>query len=621
MNIVFKYLHLYNFLSFSDCEIDLNRNGCVLVSGINENPNDNATSNGSGKSSIWDAISWVLTGETIRGCKEIVNIYADDGAYVSLDFNVDSNSYKIIRSKDHSVYKTTLKIFINGEDKSGKGIRDSEKLLLEYLPDLTSDLIGSVIILGQGLPKRFSNNSPSARKEILEKLSKSDFMIDDIKLKLSDRKDYLASALQSVSDKLIQLNTEKNLLEKQNEDLLKKLKNIPNIEQLKINQENLKQQKLELSQQNFKLQEELIQLNSEAAQLSKKIEENNQKSAQIKDIYDKEYRQTIIPFLEEISKLKGEKSFLQSELKRLNNIRDICPTCGQKLAGIHKPDTTHIQQEIAIKEKIISEKLEYKEAQENLLNEKSKSSLEFLENIAYLEKDKAKLLQAIDNTKQNIDKLTISARDVERTIDQINLQIQSYQNNIDTLSHNINDNSKRINELSSEILYNNNEKNTINNSINIINKINTIAIRDFRGFLLTNIIEYINKKAAEYAIEVFNNDKISFSLTGNNINIYYNEKIYENLSGGEKQKIDLIVQFAIRDMLCTYMNFSSSIIVLDEIFDNLDYSSCQNVLNLIFNKLTDINTIYIITHHSDIFIPVDEEITIIKNEKGISRIK
>lgn len=621
MNIVFKYLHLYNFLSFSDCEINLNRNGCVLVSGKNENPNDNAASNGSGKSSIWDAIAWVLTGETIRGCKDIVNIYADDGAYVSLDFDVNNDSYKIIRSKDHSVYKTTLKIFINGEDKSGKGIRDSEKLLLEYLPDLTSELIGSVIILGQGLPKRFSNNSPSARKEILEKLSKSDFMIDDIKLKINNRKDYLVLALQKVNDKLIQLNTEKSIIERQNIELSKKLENIPNIEQLKINQENLEKQRYQQSQQNCKLYTEFIQLDSEVRQLSKEIEENTQKKSQIKDAYDNEYRQTILPLLEEISKLNGEKSSLQTELHRLSNIKDTCPTCGQKLTGVHKPDTTHIQQEVAEKERILSEKLQYKEVQDHILKSRYESDLEALSDISSLENEKTKLLKDADDAKQQIERLSIESRNTERAIDQIQLQIQSYQDNIDEIYRNIDNNDKRIEELNSEILYNNNEKNTIDNSISIINKINTIAIRDFRGFLLTNIIEYINKKATEYAIEVFNNDKISFSLIGNNINIYYNEKIYENLSGGEKQKIDLIVQFAIRDMLCTYMNFSSSIIVLDEIFDNLDYLSCQNVLNLIFNKLTDINTIYIITHHSDIFIPVDEEITIIKNEKGISRIK
>ena len=44
----------------------------------------------------------------------------------------------------------------------------SSKILQEELPDLTSTLLTSVIIFGQGLPQRFSNNTPSGRKEILE---------------------------------------------------------------------------------------------------------------------------------------------------------------------------------------------------------------------------------------------------------------------------------------------------------------------------------------------------------------------------------------------------------------------------------------------------------------------
>ena len=77
---------------------------------------------------------------------------------------------------------------IDGKDCSGKGIRDSEKLLAQYLPDITASLLGSVIILGQGLPQKFTNNSPSGRKEVLEKLSKSDFMIEDLKSRVTSRR-------------------------------------------------------------------------------------------------------------------------------------------------------------------------------------------------------------------------------------------------------------------------------------------------------------------------------------------------------------------------------------------------------------------------------------------------
>lgn len=80
---------------------------------------------------------------------------------------------------------------------------------------MNSQLLGSVIILGQGLPQRFTNNTPSGRKEILEKLSKSDFMIQDIKDKLADRKGQLNVNLRSCEDSILCLKSESDLLTKQ----------------------------------------------------------------------------------------------------------------------------------------------------------------------------------------------------------------------------------------------------------------------------------------------------------------------------------------------------------------------------------------------------------------------
>ena len=161
----------------------------------------------------------------------------------------------------------------------------------------------------------------------------------------------------------------------------------------------------------------------------------------------------------------------------------------------------------------------------------------------------------------------------------------------------------------------------INNRLGIINKFNTVITRDFRGYLLNDIIEYINNKAKEYSELVFGADLIDFKLDGNNLLISYNDKEYEALSGGERQKVDLIIQFAIRDMLCKHTSFSSNIIVLDEIFDALDDIGCQKVLDLITTRLHDISSIFIITHHgNELSIPYDDVIRLEKDNTGVSRL-
>ena len=85
--------------------------------------------------------------------------------------------------------------------------------------------------------------------------------------------------------------------------------------------------------------------------------------------------------------------------------------------------------------------------------------------------------------------------------------------------------------------------------------------------------------------------------------------------------VDLILQFAIRSMMQEYTGFTSNILVLDEILDNLDSVGCDSILNFITNKLSDIESIFIISHHADsLNIGNDSTITVVKNNKGVSYI-
>ena len=193
-------------------------------------------------------------------------------------------------------------------------------------------------------------------------------------------------------------------------------------------------------------------------------------------------------------------------------------------------------------------------------------------------------------------------------------QVQNHHKDI------IQNTTSEIDELEQKILYNNMNLNKLEGKLKVLNKINTIVKRDFRGVLLSSIIDYINIKLKEYSIEVFDGDNVRIELNGNNLDILYCNKHYESLSGGERQKIDVLIQFAIREMLCNRIGFSSNIIVLDELFDNLDSTGCDKIINLISNKLSDISSIFIITHHTDIIIPSDSVIEVEKNNNGVSKI-
>ena len=167
-------------------------------------------------------------------------------------------------------------------------------------------------------------------------------------------------------------------------------------------------------------------------------------------------------------------------------------------------------------------------------------------------------------------------------------------------------------------MYNISEEDIINQRLDIIAKMITLTNRDFRGYLLSNVIDFIDIKCKEYSTIIFNHTNLHFRLNGNNIEIIFNDRLFESLSGGEKQKVNLIIQFALRDMLISTLDFRSNIICLDEIFDNLDSLGSQKVIEVI-TQLPDLSSIFIITHHiQELDIPYDNLLTIIKTNEGVS---
>lgn len=620
MILTFKNIHIENFLSFGTADLLLDRGNYVLVKGENENPVDNAESNGSGKSAIFDAIVWALTGTTTRECKNVSNINSDNGAKVTLYFNVDDCEYEVTRTKDYKPLGSTLKIIRNGEDVSGKGIRDSEKLLSEYLPDLTSSFLGSVIILGQGLPQRFSNNTPSGRKDVLEKLSKSDFMIDDLKQKVSDRKTQIQKLIRENEDKLLAATTSKSRMLKQKESIDRYLQELPDKHELqeKIDTYNRKVEELveEVEGKKQRLESESI------TELSKEKECKLLQLSSLNSSMYSELEQKKSEYSHQINELSERKQSLKSYIRTNENIRDVCPTCGQKLIGVEKPNVDKERQELSEVETSLFDISAKRDSELNVIKDSyMKKSKELDNEIQQLGNEILEKSKAQSELKRSIEELQKSIEQCKYRIASLVGQMDALEENAVRYNQELTSICDQLNEIEKEILYYTHEQGPLNRRSEIISKMNTILSRDFRGYLLTNVINYISDRAKFYSMQVFGNDNIGFQLAGNAIEISFDNKEYSNLSGGEKQRVDLIIQLSIRDMLCKFMGFSSNIIVLDEFIDGLDAKGCEQILGLIANNLTDVGTVYIITHHSSVAIPTDDEIIVVKDSNKISRIR
>ena len=619
MKLNFHRIIIENFLSIGSADIGLSDRGFTLVNGVNNNPKDSAKSNGSGKSSIFEAISWVLTGETIRGVKDVVNMFSDGGTAVTIYFSVDQDEYIVSRYKNHSKYKTDLKFSIDGEDKSGKGIKDSQKLLEIYLPDLTSQLLGSVVLLGQGLPQRFTNNTPAGRKEVLEKLSKSDFMVEDLKNRISARQLEIQKELREKEDEILVQKTKKSTLEKKIEDSKARLSSMENP---KVYEDVIDEIEKTLEVLDLDIYTETDALSVDIKHAS----ELKDKKAQIqKEFSDRKYNESM-KFTDKISEIDLLLSSADNRIRQLNKeildarkIKDCCPTCGRKFDNVFIPDVSKQEAEI---ESLKAQLAEYQENKYKITKDRADIISQIEEELAEATKDLSAQIReadsAIELCKCNLNQLNSRKNTEVAKLNGYTKKLSEYESTIKYLNDTISSNTTELNKLGEELVYNNECRDNLEERVRIVNRFGSLITRDFRGQLLKNVIKYIDTRAKEYCKDVFGTTDLDFILEGNNIDIKYCGKYMESLSGGEKQKIDLIIQFSIRDMLCQFLDFRSNIIALDEIFDALDSVSCDKVIDLISKKLYDIDSVFIITHHQELGIPADSTITVTKNSDGVS---
>ena len=624
MKIQFKKIIIHHFLSIEHVEINLKDKGYCLVKGINKNPKDASKSNGAGKSTIFNAVSFALVGETLQGLKSnLSNLYFNDGCYVQLELDIDSHNYIIFRSKDDKKYGTDLKITVDNVDKSGKTLTESKTILEQLLPDLTSELIGSVIMIGQGMPMKFTANTPSGRKEVLEHLSQSDFMIQDLKDRITTRQIELSKQIRTVEDHLLENTTQESIFTKQLEDATQEYS-------LKYEVEpNFKVQLEELENKKKTLENSILTVKTNVEKLNESYNTTNSSLMTIltekeKTVnkFSEEHQQALEEFNNIKTDLSTKKLSLEQEIYKLKSIKDVCPTCGQKIPGVIKKDTSEQEKQVQqylesldkLNKEIEEDRLAYSEVLKKI-DCKFDNKIQELKTLTEtlqsdIRKNNSKQNEEEDNLRSLVSQLATVTKNkefFEENKSKLLKNINQLKDNLDNLS-----NSKKKLTLDKESLDEHNA---------VISKMNTIVKRDFRGFLLKSIIEYIDAKAKDYASKIFNCNEMSFTLEGNNIEISFCNKDYENLSGGEKQRVDLITQFAIREFLCDYLQFSSNILVLDEITDALDSESCDKVINFITTELKDIESIFIISHHADeLSLPVDSEIIIEKNELGVSNV-
>lgn len=294
------------------------------------------------------------------------------------------------------------------------------------------------------------------------------------------------------------------------------------------------------------------------------------------------------------------------------NYTELEDKCDSVLASF---DDELEQLENSYKDKLNSIEREIKLVSERIAQDKKNAENSL--KIALKRKEESKeSLQKIENLKQAI----LSAENNIKTYS--NLLIQKEVEQIQDLG---------IDALVEKSLDFNNQKTVLSGKLSDIKiELEKIAWWVSTGFgnsglkayIFTASLAKLNMYAKKYAQQLGYEVSFSMDLEGTvkkftvDVSFAHNGQTvtqsYGAFSGGEKQKINIAILFAMYDLVSS--KFDCNILQLDEVFKGLTSSNINIVFEIIRDKVKDGKSIYLITHKNDVDTTYSKVINVDKNQ-------
>ena len=548
--IIFETIKYKNFLSTGDTftEINLNKSASTLIVG----------QNGSGKSTILDALSFVLFGKAHRNINkpQLVNSINQKSMLVTVDFSIGNTKYKINRGLKPTVFEIFKDTVLINQDSHNK---DYQKVLEQNILKLNHKSFHQIVVLGSSSFVPFMQLPAQHRREVIEDLLDINIfskMNQILKEKITNIKDAVLS-----NNQLLQINTTKiEAQQKYIRDLTK------------LNDEYR-------DEKNNQIEETVKEIDA----ISKENEELMTNISALED----GTRNAISKLNNQIRELNAFDSEFKTKMKTLvKNAKfyednESCPTCEQ-----------HIQ--IDVKQRRLAETRERaREIQtgiERVSKEVEECQSELSVNLRKIE-DAQKL-----NTKlhSNNETLTRLHKNISTLQKEINNMVKS--NDLSQASDDLN----ILSEECSNILI---KKSELSESFSYYQVIGEL-LKDtgIKTKIIKQYLPVINQLCNQYlqVLDFF----VSFNLDDT-----FKETIksrhrdvftYDSFSEGEKQRIDLALLFTWRMIAKMKNSVATNLLILDETFDSsLDADGVEN-LSKILETLDKDTNVFVISHKGEL---------------------
>lgn len=549
MKITFKKLRYKNILSTGNVftEIDLSKSNTTLISG----------GNGSGKSTVLDAIVFALYGKPFRKINkpQLINSINQKEMVVEIEFATGTNHYMVRRGIKPGIFE----IYKNGSlvDQES-ATRDYQSYLEQNILNLNYKSFNQIVILGSATYVPFMELPAQARREIIEDLL-------DIQV-FSTMNTLLKDKISLNKNAITENAYQKDLIESK-------------LESAKEHNESIRKIR----------EDEVNKIKEKMNDHIKKIEEEQQSIAEVQDNIE----QLLTTITDKASiKTKHEKAkslvlelqtTLNSHMKEMAfyHDNDSCPTCKQGIDHDFKENV------VTLKGKKIEE---------------LESGLADLSNKVKEYNDR---LEEISKTEDEINSLNLKVGDHRATIKVSKNALISFKNELTKAEEEVEaiDTSK-LQELQRQLKGIEKDQVNLYNHKEVLGVVSTM-LKD--GGIKTNIIrQYIpimNKLINKYlaAFDLF----VDFHIDEN-----FNEVIksrfrdtfsYASFSEGEKLRITLSIMLAWRTVAKLRNSVSTNLLVLDETLDGaMDGVGVENLIDTLHNLNSDDN-IFVISHRGDQF--------------------
>jgi DNA repair exonuclease SbcCD ATPase subunit len=536
-------------------------------------------SNGSGKSTILDALTFVLYNKPFRKINkpQLVNSVNEKDCLVEIEFSIGSREYKVIRGIKPNVFE----IWIDGKVQNQDAAQaDQQKKLEEGILKLNYKSFTQTVILGSATFVPFMQLTSANRRDIVEDLL-------DIKI-FSTMNGILKDRVRSCNEVIREASIRKDMIEDKIEMQESFIRDIEKSGKERIDRK-------EKQVENLHKEVDVI------------MDENDEKTLKIMD--------ELQPKLENLNNTK-------KTLKKLNTIKvkleqkiqniveehkffednTVCPTCTQPLEEQFRLD------------KVVD------------IQEKSKEL-----NEGYKE------LEAAINVEQEKD---IEFTNCSSEINRLNNDISTNNVRISGINKQIKNLRKEIQDVADQVSNRNTERETLKNLKEDLDKTEKerssqreeVSYLDFahslmkdggvKSKIIKKYLPLMNQQINKYLqmMDFYINFSLDEEFKESIRSPIHEDFSYDSFSEGEKMRIDLSLLFTWRDIAKMRNSASTNLLILDEIFDSsLDGAGTDFFTTIIKFVIQDAH-VFVISHKTDELMDKFDRIIKFDKVKGFSKV-